>query len=88
MADKYGLAFTIRMGSSEVLIVCSWEMAKECFTVHDKVFSTRPTITASKLLGYDCAMFGFAPYGPYWCELRKIATIDLLSNHRLEYLTN
>ncbi|KAG6766897.1 hypothetical protein POTOM_028074 [Populus tomentosa] len=32
----------------------------------DKAFSSRPSIAASKLLGYDLAMFGFAPYGPYW----------------------
>ncbi|KHG04233.1 Cytochrome P450 protein [Gossypium arboreum] len=61
-------------------------MAKECFTVHDKVFSTRPIITASKILGYDFAMFGFAPYGPYWREIRKITTIELLSNHRIDML--
>ncbi|KAK4260044.1 hypothetical protein QN277_003217 [Acacia crassicarpa] len=86
MADKYGPAFTIRMGSNKVLILSSWEMAKECFTVQDRVFSSRPVVTASKLLGYDCAMFGFAPYGAYWREVRKIATIELLSNHRLEKL--
>ncbi|GMY11640.1 cytochrome P450 CYP82D47-like [Fagus crenata] len=86
LADKYGPAFTLRLGSYRVLVLSSWEMAKECFTVHDKVFSTRPSITATKLLGYDFAMFGFAPYGPYWREMRKIATIELLSNHRLDML--
>ncbi|KAB1204822.1 Cytochrome P450 82A3 [Morella rubra] len=84
MADKYGPIFTLRLGSSRVLVLSSWEMAKECFTVHDKVFSTRPSILASRLLGY--AMFGFAPYGPYWREMRKITTIELLSNHRLDML--
>ncbi len=86
LADKYGPAFTLRLGSYRVLVLSSWEMAKECFTVHDKVFSSRPSITATKLLGYDFAMFGFAPYGPYWREMRKIATIELLSNHRLDML--
>ncbi|MBA0618215.1 hypothetical protein Godav_027591, partial [Gossypium davidsonii] len=86
MADKYGPVFSLRLGSHEVLVVNSWEMAKECFTVHDKVFSTRPIITASKILGYDFAMFGFAPYGPYWREIRKITTIELLSNHRIDML--
>ena len=86
MADKYGPAFTIRMGSNRVLVLSSWEMARECFTEHDRSFSDRPSVTASKLLGYDCAMFGFARYGPYWREMRKIATIELLSNHRLDQL--
>lgn len=86
MADKYGPIFTIRLGSHRALIISSLENARECFTVHDKVFSTRPSIAASKLLGYDFAMFGFAPYGPYWREMRKIATIELLSNHRIDML--
>nr|XP_048335107.1 cytochrome P450 CYP82D47-like isoform X1 [Ziziphus jujuba var. spinosa]XP_048335108.1 cytochrome P450 CYP82D47-like isoform X1 [Ziziphus jujuba var. spinosa]XP_048335109.1 cytochrome P450 CYP82D47-like isoform X1 [Ziziphus jujuba var. spinosa] len=86
MADKYGPVFTLRLGSQRVLVLNSWEMARECFTVHDRAFSTRPSIAASKLLGYDYAMFGFAPYGSYWREMRKIATIELLSNHRLDML--
>ncbi|KAK6237557.1 hypothetical protein QUC31_003026 [Theobroma cacao] len=86
MADKYGPVFSIRLGSHRVLVLNSWEMAKECFTVHDKVFSTRPSIAASKHLGYDFAMFGFAPYGSYWREMRKIATIELLSSHRIDML--
>lgn len=86
MADKYGPVFTLRLGSHRVLVLNSWEMARECFTVHDRAFSTRPSIAASKLLGYDYAMIGFAPYGSYWREMRKIATIELLSNHRLDML--
>jgi hypothetical protein len=86
MADKYGPIFTIMLGSHRVLVLSCWEMAKECFTVHDKVFSTRPSTLASRLLGYNNAMFGFAPYGPYWREMRKIVTIELLSNHRLDML--
>ncbi|KAE8696185.1 Cytochrome P450 82C2 [Hibiscus syriacus] len=86
MADQYGPVFCIRLGSNKALVLNAWEMAEECFTVHDKVFSTRPNIAASKLLGYDFAMFGFAPYGPYWREMRKIATVELLSNNRIDML--
>lgn len=86
MADKHGPIFTIKLGSYKVLILSSSEMAKECFTIHDKTFSTRPLVAASKLMGYNYAMFGFTPYGPYWREIRKLATHELLSNHRLELL--
>ncbi|KAK7406604.1 hypothetical protein VNO78_08233 [Psophocarpus tetragonolobus] len=88
MAEKHGSIFTIKLGSYKVLVLSSWEMAKECFTVHDKAFSTRPCVSASKLMGYNYAMFGFTPYGPYWREIRKLATIELLSNHRLDLLQN
>ncbi|XP_057959393.1 cytochrome P450 82A3-like [Malania oleifera] len=86
MADKYGPIFTLRLGSHEGLVLSSWEMAKECFINHDKVFSTRPSIAASELLCYNNAMFGFAPYGSYWREMRKIAMIELLSNRRIDML--
>ncbi|KAL5855719.1 hypothetical protein ACOSQ4_005521 [Xanthoceras sorbifolium] len=59
MADKYGKAFTIRLGIHRALVISSWEVTRECFTINDKVLSTRP---------------------------EKLATVELLSNHRLEIL--
>ncbi|XP_074276868.1 strychnine-10-hydroxylase-like [Silene latifolia] len=32
--------------------------------------------------------FGFSPYGPYWRDIRKITTVKLLSNQRVEMLKN
>ncbi|XP_023911948.2 cytochrome P450 CYP82D47 [Quercus suber] len=86
MADKYGPIFTICMGVHQTLVVSNWEIAKECFTTNDKAFANRPKFLAADLLGYSNAMFGFSPYGPYWRQLRKIATLEVLSNHRLGLL--
>ncbi|KAJ0025969.1 hypothetical protein Pint_08881 [Pistacia integerrima] len=86
MADKYGPIFMIKMGMHRALIVSNWEIAKECFTTKDKVFCNRPKSLASEILGYNCAMIGLSPYGPYWRQIRKIATLEILSNHRLEML--
>ncbi|XP_062159506.1 cytochrome P450 CYP82D47-like isoform X2 [Alnus glutinosa] len=86
MADKYGSIFTIRMGVHRALIVSSWKIAKECFTTNDKAFANRPKAIATELMGYDYAMFVLSSYGPYWRQLRKIATHEVLSNHRLEML--
>ncbi|XP_043717077.1 demethylepipodophyllotoxin synthase-like [Telopea speciosissima] len=84
MADKYGPAFTIRLGMHYALVVSSWEVAKECFTINDRALATRPKSIAIKYMGYNYAIFGFSHYGSYWREVRKIATLELLSNHRLE----
>ncbi|KAK9039687.1 hypothetical protein V6N11_014881 [Hibiscus sabdariffa] len=84
LSKKYGPVYSIRLGSHKALVVGNMEMAKELLTVHDKAFATRPSLSASKLLGYNYAMFGFAPYGDYWREIRKITTLELLSNHRLD----
>ncbi|XVF63954.1 hypothetical protein PTKIN_Ptkin09bG0128200 [Pterospermum kingtungense] len=86
MADKHGPAFTIRLGSRHAFVVSSWEVVKECFTTNDKALASRPTTVAAKHMGYNYAVFGFAPYSSFWREMRKIATLELLSNRRLEML--
>ncbi|KAL8124819.1 cytochrome P450 CYP82D47-like [Apium graveolens] len=86
MADKYGPAFSIKLGSHKVIVLSSWEMAKECFLTHDKNFIGKPIVLASKLLGYNLAMFAFAPYGSYWRRIRKIVSLELLSVRRIEML--
>lgn len=86
LADKYGSAFVIRIGVHKALVINSWEVAKECFTTNDKAFSSRPRQVAMKHMGYDYAMFGFAPYGDYWRELRKIINREVLSHSRIESL--
>ncbi|XP_071731466.1 cytochrome P450 CYP82D47-like [Rutidosis leptorrhynchoides] len=86
MVAKYGPVFTIKLGLRSVLMVNGWEAAKEIFTTHDAIVSSRPMYTAAKLLGYNYVMFGVSPYGPYWREMRKITTLELLSNRRLEQL--
>ncbi|XP_040952336.1 cytochrome P450 82A3-like [Gossypium hirsutum] len=86
MADKYGGIFSIKLGVHRALVVSDWEIAKECLTVNDKEFASRPKLASSEILGNNRAMLGFAPYGPYWRQIRKVAAIELLSNHRLELL--
>ncbi|KAH7848420.1 hypothetical protein Vadar_002566 [Vaccinium darrowii] len=86
MADKYGPIFTIRFGLKRAVVVSNWEIAKECFTTYDAVISSRPKFIAADHLGYNYAMFGFSPYGAYWRELRKIISLELLGNRRLELL--
>ncbi|KAL5844998.1 hypothetical protein ACOSQ4_010956 [Xanthoceras sorbifolium] len=84
MADKYGPIFSIKMGVYRTIVVSNWEMAKECLTTNDKVFANRPKMLIAEVMGYNYAMVGFSPYGPYWRQVRKIAVLELLSNHRVQ----
>ncbi|KAB5526768.1 hypothetical protein DKX38_020615 [Salix brachista] len=84
LADKYGPIFTVKLGVHRALIVSNSEMAKECLTTNDKAFATRPTTLAMDIMGYNYNMLGFSPYGTYWRLIRKIITLEVLSNHRLE----
>ncbi|MED6218273.1 hypothetical protein PIB30_025194 [Stylosanthes scabra] len=84
MADKYGPIFTIRVGGRKNLIVSNSDMARECFTVNDKVFAARPKMTAFEILGYNYAIFTFTTYGACWRNLRKMAILEVLSHHKIE----
>ncbi|KAM0967884.1 hypothetical protein ACFX2A_016611 [Malus domestica] len=86
MADKYGPLYTIRLGVYPSLVISSSEIAKECFTTNDLKVNSRPKMAVVDHIGYNYAMFGFAPSGPYWREIRKITTLELLSNRRVELL--
>ncbi|KAL3519009.1 hypothetical protein ACH5RR_021598 [Cinchona calisaya] len=88
MADKYGPAITVWLGKHRALIVSSWELIKELYNTQDTVALTRPMSLVSEHMGYDYAMFGFSPYGPYWREIRKLVAVELLSVRRLELLNH
>lgn len=86
IADKAGPFYSLRLGMNRILVVSGWEMVKECLAKNDIVFATRASIAAGKHLGYNNAIFALAPYGEYWRDMRKLATLQLLSSHRLEIL--
>ncbi|CAI9281779.1 unnamed protein product [Lactuca saligna] len=86
MADKHGPIFTIKLGVHEALVVNDAAIAKECFTTNDKAFASRPKAEAAKILGYNYAAFGLAPYGEYWRKVRKMVVSEVLSQRRVEML--
>ncbi|MCD9639910.1 hypothetical protein HAX54_024864 [Datura stramonium] len=87
MADKYGPIFQLQLGSHPAIVVSSWEMIKDCFSgANEKIFASRPSMAVGKYLGYNGAVFALAPYGPYWRDIRKMVTLELLTNSRLEKL--
>lgn len=51
------------------------------------VVSSRSKLVAIEHIAYNQASFGFAPYGSYWREMRKIVTM-FLSNRRMELLSH
>ncbi|KAM0937811.1 putative oxidoreductase [Dioscorea sansibarensis] len=83
LSDLHGPILLLRFGSRRVLHVSSYSGADECFTVNDITFANRPRLLAGKHLGYNHQTLAWAPYGPHWRNIRRIATVELLSTHRL-----
>jgi cytochrome P450 len=82
---KFGPLMSLNLGSALTLVVSSPDMAKEFFKTHDLVFASRPPSAASNSFWYNCTDIGFAPYGHYWREVRKLCVFQLLNSRRLEF---
>lgn len=52
MAEKFGPVFSMRLGMFRTVVVSDHALAKECFTTNDRIFASRPSSAAAKLLGY------------------------------------
>ncbi|XP_022737349.1 cytochrome P450 71A1-like [Durio zibethinus] len=83
LSRKYGSLLLLQLGHNPTLVVSSAEMVREIFKNHDIIFSNRPRTTAANILLYGCSDIGFAPYGEYWRQLRRISVLEFFSHRRV-----
>ncbi|KAG5546682.1 hypothetical protein RHGRI_018752 [Rhododendron griersonianum] len=83
LAKKHGPLMSLQLGEVLTVVVSSAEMAKEVMKTHNIIFASRPHSIVTRIVSYDSTNLTFAPYGPYWRQLRKICTTELLSHQRV-----
>ncbi|WJX28030.1 hypothetical protein P8452_16797 [Trifolium repens] len=83
LSQKYGDAVSLWFGSSLVVVISSPSLVQQCFTQNDIVLANRPRFLTGKHIFYDYTTLGSVSYGDHWRNLRRIITIDVLSNNRL-----
>ncbi|PKU65917.1 Isoflavone 2'-hydroxylase [Dendrobium catenatum] len=88
LSARHGQILLCRFGIRPVLVVSSASLAEECFTTNDLSFANRPKFPSTRLLTYNHTSLGSAPYGPHWRDMRRIATIEVLSGHRLSFFSD
>ncbi|KAI3412896.1 uncharacterized protein J3R85_016794 [Psidium guajava] len=84
LAHRHGPVLSMRFRSRPVVLISSPSAAEDCFTRNDVVFANRPQLLAGKHLGYNYTTLTWAPYGDHWRNLRRMASAELLSSHRLQ----
>ncbi|CAA7035870.1 unnamed protein product [Microthlaspi erraticum] len=75
--------FSLRLGNRLVFVNSSHSIAEECFTKNDVVLANRPKFIIAKHVAYDYTTVIAAPYGDHWRNLRRIGSVEIFSNHRL-----
>ncbi|KAG6528843.1 hypothetical protein ZIOFF_011035 [Zingiber officinale] len=83
LSTKYGPVMLLHFGSVPTVIVSSPTAAEEVLKSRDVAFATRPHTTVTHRLFYGNQDLVFSKYGEQWRQLRRIATVHLLSHTRV-----
>ncbi|KAL0921502.1 hypothetical protein M5K25_008580 [Dendrobium thyrsiflorum] len=83
LAKTYGPLFHLKLGEINLIVISSSEVVHDIFKTHDLKFASRPELMAGKIILYNYANFGLAPYGKTWSKLRKICIVEVLSLKRV-----
>ncbi|XP_002532045.3 cytochrome P450 71AU50 [Ricinus communis] len=83
LAQKYGPIMHLRLGLVSTIVVSSPQAAESFLKTHDLAFASRPPHQAAKFISYEQKNLSFAPYGSYWRNVRKMCTLELLSNVKI-----
>ncbi|KAL3818876.1 hypothetical protein ACJIZ3_004781 [Penstemon smallii] len=83
LSKKHGPIMYMKFGFIPHIIVSSPQAAQQFLKTHDLVFSSRPPHEACKHISYEQTNLSFAPYGHYWRNMRKLCTLELLSNLKI-----
>ncbi|PQQ14123.1 cytochrome P450 CYP736A12 [Prunus yedoensis var. nudiflora] len=83
LAQKYGDIMYMRLGLMHTIVVSSPQAAELFLKTHDLVFASRPPHEGAKLISFGQRSLVFSEYGAYWRDTRKMCTLELLSNHKI-----
>ncbi|XP_057447083.1 cytochrome P450 CYP736A12-like [Lotus japonicus] len=84
LAKKHGPIMSLKLGQVPAIVASSPEAVELFLKTHDAVFASRPKIQASEFMFYGGKGLGLAQYGPYWRNMRKLCTLQLLSPSKVE----
>ena len=84
LAKKYRPIMSLRLGQVTAVVVSSPEVAELFLKTYDAVFTSRPTIQASEYMLYGSRGMAVSEYGPYWRNVRKLCTLQLLSASKVD----
>ncbi|PRQ32149.1 putative cytochrome P450 [Rosa chinensis] len=83
LAQKYGDIMHMRLGLVSAIVVSSPQAAELFLKTHDLVFASRPPHEGAKHISFGQRNLTFSKYGSYWRDMRKMCTLELLSNHKI-----
>lgn len=74
----------MQLGNVPTIVVSSPQAAEIFLKTHDLIFASRPKLQSSKYVSYGSKGMAFTEYGPYWRNVRKLCTLELLSAKKID----
>ncbi|CAN1163423.1 6,7,8-trihydroxycoumarin synthase [Linum perenne] len=84
LSQFHGPLMTLKQGRVCILVVSSAKMAREIMKTHDLIFCNKQSVVGQQKLSYNGLDLAFAPYGPYWREMKKICVVHLFNYNRVQ----
>ncbi|XLS94895.1 hypothetical protein HN51_070903, partial [Arachis hypogaea] len=84
LSKKHGPIMSLRLGQVPTVVISSPELFELFLKKHDTVFASRPHLEASKYFSYGYKGMIYSEYGPYWRNMRKVCTLQLLTASKVE----
>ncbi|KAM3249729.1 hypothetical protein P3L10_011499 [Capsicum annuum] len=85
LSQKYGKIFSLKIGSTTMVVISSAKLTKEVLKTQDLAFCSRPSLLGQQKLSYNGQDIGFAPYNDYWREIQKICVVHLFSLMKVQH---
>ncbi|KAK4706820.1 hypothetical protein R3W88_033616 [Solanum pinnatisectum] len=83
IAKKYGPIMSMRFGLVPIIVASSPHAAEQFLKKYDLIFASRPKNRVAQFVAYNQRNLTFAKYGPYWRNMRKLCTLELLSTLKI-----
>ncbi|XP_049371946.1 cytochrome P450 71A12-like [Solanum verrucosum] len=74
---------SMRFGQVPIIVASSPHAAEQFLKKHDLIFASRPKNRVAQFVAYNQRNLTFAKYGPYWRNMRKLCTLELLSTLKI-----
>uniref|UniRef100_A0A175YQ26 Cytochrome P450 n=1 Tax=Daucus carota subsp. sativus TaxID=79200 RepID=A0A175YQ26_DAUCS len=83
LKQKYGPVVWLNLGAVKTMVILSAGAAEELFKNHDLSFIDRFNNDVMRADDYYKSSMALGLYSPYWRTLRRICTVELFSNKRI-----
>ncbi|CAA2968767.1 cytochrome P450 76A2-like [Olea europaea subsp. europaea] len=83
LKQKYGPVVWLKIGSVNMMVIQSADVANEFYKNHDLSFINRNITDVLRSKNYHKGSLALAPYGVYWRVMRRLCTVEMFVNKRI-----